>query len=329
MSLREETALPRFPLEAQQLISDVENKSVLGASRHVRMIVEACGILAEKSPASTGRELVDQLNRALQYFSQTRGQETAAISNAFAWVSKGLRDLEDTPVEEIKHFFVSRCNQFIAQSRQAVEKIARYGANLLCDCQSILAYDYSSSACAILNQIAREGKSIKIIVPESRTVNGGGGRPIVEEVVEYGHTAHFIPDAAIGYFARQADAVLVGIETIFSDGSFTNTLGTLTVVTLAWLRGVPVYAASELLKVDIHSIAGLNRAIESHELAALYEYPESFAKPDSVSVLSPMVEWIPASYLNAYITDLGILAPQVVWTQARDVFYPERGPIDL
>jgi ribose 1,5-bisphosphate isomerase len=325
MNLLKNNQFSHFPPEARQLIDDMENKSVLGASRHVRMIIQACVILAEQLQVETGRELIDCLDHAIQYFSQTRGQETVAISNAFAWITNGLRATDRADIEDIRRFFVDRCNAFIDRSLQSIDKIAEYGANLLSGQRSVLAYDYSSTVCAILSKVASEGRSMKVIVPESRTVDGG--RPIVEEVVELGHTAHFIPDAAIGYFTRQADAVLVGVETVYSEGSFTNTLGTHMLAEMAKKYCVPFYAVTEILKVDMSSLRGLNRTDKSHELAALYEYPESFSHPEKVSVLAPMVEWIPAGYLNAYITDIGVLAPQAIWIHTREALYSDTEPV--
>ena len=86
---------------------------------------------------------------------------------------------------------------------------------------------------------------------------------------------------------------------------------------------VPVYAATELLKVDINSITGVNRTIEHHNLDILFDYPQSFSIPERVSVVVPLVDWIPASCLEAYITDFGVVNPSVIWTHARESFPPE------
>lgn len=312
---------PDFPKKAQDIINDIENKTVLGASRHVRMIVIACRIQVEQSQTSNSKELLDLINQTMQYFSNTRGKETIAVQNAFAWITKGLQSRQNSPVRDTRDFFIKRCDEFINLSKRAVDKIALYGSNLISNFQSILVFDYSSSVIAILCRMGREGKTLSLIVPESRTVNGG--RPIVEESVKSGHTAHIIPDIAIGHFLRQVDAVLVGVETVFSDGSFTNTLGTHMVAEMAKKIYVPVYAATELLKVNMNSITGMNGIIEHHNLGTLFDYPQSFSIPERVSVLAPSVDWIPASCLEAYITDFGVVNPSMVWAHARESFPPE------
>jgi len=111
--------IPEFPPAAKKIVDQMESKDVLGASKHVRMIIEACNIVADQSAVKSSKELIHLLNQTMQYFLQTRGKETIAVRNAFDWLTDGFDQLQDAPVQDTKKFIDQRCNQFLESLIQA------------------------------------------------------------------------------------------------------------------------------------------------------------------------------------------------------------------
>ena len=88
-------SLPDIPLAAKTIVASMENKNVLGASRHVRMIIKVLRIISDQSIAQNSEDLIAQLNEVNQYFVQTRGKETVAVQNALNWTTAGNDKIVD------------------------------------------------------------------------------------------------------------------------------------------------------------------------------------------------------------------------------------------
>jgi ribose 1,5-bisphosphate isomerase len=194
------------------------------------------------------------------------------------------------------------------------ELIAAYGANLLMDCKCVLAFDYSSSMLAVLREVAKRGKKIHLIVPESRDLDGG--RPIVSEATAVGHSVQFVVDFAFHNYMRQADAVIIGAETIFSNGDCWNTVGSLPIAILADYFHVPFYVPTELIKIDSRSFRGEIKPMKMDDYSNILKYPGTFAHPELINVESPALDNVPAKLITAYITEQGVMPASNLWNAA-------------
>ena len=117
-----------------------------------------------------------------------------------------------------------------------------------------MAFDYSSTVSAIVLAMAAPNRTFTVVVPESRTISGGAR--YLEEFIPAGLTVRYLPDAAIEYGLGFCDAALFGVETLRSDGSFLNTIGSRMIAKLARLQGIEVYGCTDLLKLDLRSYSG-------------------------------------------------------------------------
>lgn len=186
--------------------------------------------------------------------------------------------------------------------------MAEFGANLLQDCKTLVAFDYSSTMMAILDELAARDVHLKIVVPESRVLDGG--RPIANEATDKGHSVHFTLDMAFPIFLQESDAVLIGAETIFANGDCWNTIGSYAIAALAKMYTVPLYVATELIKIDPQSFVGVRKVMKWDDFSRLLNYPETFRNPDLVSVTGPEMDHVPGSLITAYITPRGMLLPE-------------------
>jgi ribose 1,5-bisphosphate isomerase len=302
------TKLPSLPASAQGLLNKVFSGEELGASRNIRRINDAFCAIADEWDGSSRLTLVSSLLQTGEHLIETRGRNTPAIANAVRLVLHGLTELDgDTPAR-VTEFVTRRRDEYNARSIASVERIARYGANVLQESRTILAFDYSSTVLAILQKLAEQGRQARLIVPESRSLDGG--RPIVAQATAYGHLVRFIPDMAFGHYMAETDAVLIGAETLFASGDCWNTIGSYPIALVAARYQVPVYVATELIKIDPLSFQGIRRAIRPYDYASLYNYPASFSDSSSVSVVAPELDNLPARYITSYITERGLLLPE-------------------
>jgi ribose 1,5-bisphosphate isomerase len=306
---------PGLPKQAERQLEQMYRPGNLGASRFIRQSSDLFRLVVEGWEGDDGRELVEALLDTGDYISATRGRNTPAVSNAVRVMLRGLRELRLVSVAEVAQHVHANHEAFVAEAQAIVERVAECGANLLAACDTILAFDYSSSQMAILRRLAEGGQLKHLIVPESRTLDGG--RPIADEATALGFGVRFIADMAFAQFMPQVDTVLSGAETIFADGSCWNTVGSLAIAAFAAHQHIPYYVATDLMKMDPRSFEGVRRLPRPHDFAALLGYPGSFLYPDRISVEASDLDEIPPSLITSFITQEGILAPEHLGEQAR------------
>lgn len=303
-----EPALPQLPNDAHLLLVKITGGESLGASRNIRQINDLFETIAEQSPTSTPESLIATLIETGDYLIATRGRNTPAIANAIQLMLKGLENESPASVADVRQLVAQRREEYNTESLRNRKLLAEYGANLLANSETILAYDYSSTMMAILEELADRGRQVHLIVPESRSLDGG--RPISNEATDIGHTASFIIDAAFHHFLHKVDAVLIGAETIFADGDCWNTVGSYPIAVLAKKYQVPYYVATELIKIAPQSFTGRRRGMQPFDYASILNYPDGASNSEAVSVVAPDLDNVPGSLITSYVTQRGILLPE-------------------
>ena len=158
----------------------------------------------------------------------------------------------------------------------------------------------SSSGAAL----AKGNEKLELVVPESRTCDGG--LPILRQGMELARRLWLIPDVTLAFAMPRCDAVLVGVETFFSDGSFTNTVGSLTIAVVANHFAVPFYAVTDLTKADL---AGSKDIQPQRTFSQPLTGRSELTDEDRIETSYPPLEAVPARLLTAYITEKGIVDP--------------------
>lgn len=300
--------LPALPAPAQAIVDQLQSGKFLGASRNIRMINDLFCAIADHWESGDAPALIAALQQTGEYFTVTRGINTPCIGNAIRFVLRGLSSDTAKSVPDVREFINGRRADYNAQSLENARRMAEYGANLLTDARVILPFDYSSTQLAILKQLAENGHKKRLIVPESRVLDGG--RPIAREATGAGHSVVFIVDLAFSHFLREVDAVLIGAESFLANGDCWNTVGSYPIAVMADRLGVPTFVATELIKIDPLSFTGFQKAIKPHDYARALDYPASFDHPELVSVVAPDLDNVPASLIASYVTPSGILLPE-------------------
>ncbi len=305
--------LASFPPPVRQLMEVIESSGPLGTSAVIGMYGQALEMLAVESTARSGGELAEQALNLISYFSKTRGRFTVAVANSFAALRIQLDEIRegDRSVEELSLALRDFHRRLVSDRQGRMDAIAAAGANQLSGADCLLLYDYSSTVFKVVAALAKENENLQLVVPESRTC--AGGLPILRHGKELVCRQWLVPDAALAFAMPKCDAVLVGVETLFRDGSFTNTVGSLTTAIVANHFAVPFFAVTELTKAD----RGRSRDAQpvrtfDEPLAGHVEQLEW----DRIVTDYPPLEETPGTLVTAYITEKGVLRPERVWSTA-------------
>ena len=129
------------------------------------------------------------------------------------------------------------------------------------------------------------------------------------------------PDCAVGPALCGVDFALLGADRISSGGDVSNKIGSLGVAVMARREaGARVVVISEVDKI-VAGDGGKKSEIEAHEDVEVHpasELTEAWAEEmntelkemiheGTVKVFGEWFEWVPAEYIDAYVTEQGVL----------------------
>lgn len=296
-------------MEYLRLIVD---EGVLGASRHVALGLEMLAhILRTAAPA----EALRRAEAAAGFVARTRGQDTPVIGNSLASLMAGLAAV---PAPDRAAELADRIARFTKEATARRAHLVDAAARHLAGRRGLLAFDYSSTVAAIVLRIAGADPRPEVVVPESRTIDGG--EKYLREFAAAGIPLRFLPDAALGWGLARCDTVLLGVETLRADGSFLNTIGSAMLARLAHDQGAEVYAATELVKLDRRSYAGHRPppALRRYDRLVPTDLPT--AARAAIDTTAPELEVVPATLTTAILTEFGPVPPAAIWALGREIF---------
>lgn len=160
---------------------------------------------------------------------------------------------------------------------------------------TVMTHSWSSSVIDLLSRM----KPRRVIVSEARPF--GDGVRVARELVHAGISATLVTEAQMALFVHEADAVLVGADTILAEGDFINKIGTRLLALAARDAEVPFYAVAETLKVSAPS-APLPFAPQEGKAKEIC--PEKW-----LEVRNVLYEVTPSRLITAYVTEQGIVDP--------------------
>jgi translation initiation factor eIF-2B subunit delta len=285
-----------------QLLKEIRVDNVSGASELSRKAASVFVLFASESHAESPQEYFRDLLKVGTDLICSQ-PHMASIFNLVNSIVYSVEDL--IPIHtagELAEFTKEKAEEFSYNSLNSVQLIAQTGEKLVEDGSKILTFSASGSILAILKKAKETGKHFRVTVCESRPMLEG--RLLARFLGNAKIPVTLITDAAMGIYAKQADFLLVGADSV-SEITFVNKVGTLYLGLLSREYGVPLYMACERSKFissawRISAFAnGAPGEILDEELL-------------NVSVENPYFEEIPLSLCQQVITNEGFVTPSQI-----------------
>lgn len=299
-----------LPAVSIQGFDDIVSQKILGASTHISMIGEMIEEMVkdgiEKGESTS--EVIHRIDTVSQYFIETRGEASQAVSNAIYIMTRGLQDFSSNePIsKEIGEAILSVRNDYRKNSQVAISKVVEYSTNLAAKMDTLFVYDYSSTVDKFLQSLAKDGKKRTVYIAESRIINGG--YPFVRNCQESGYQIRFIPDASLMVAIRQSDACFMGAETFYPDGTAFNTTGSDLVGVVCQSLQVPLYFLTPMIKLDIRPTIGKEKNLVYNDVKArLSNGWDQAIRVDEVDFVTPELIGVPPDQIRAFVTELGVI----------------------
>ena len=224
-------------------IAEIRADRVRGASELARrclaVLMEAARALPETNSAGLREDLL-----ALAAELAGIRPSMAPVQNLLRRWREGLAIEAALELAVARQMAVERAETLIAASRRAVADCAAQAADLLGPGRTVMTHSLSSTVLEVCRLLKDRG--LRMIVTESRPLEEG--RHLAERLSTWNVPTLYITDAQMGVFVAQADAVLVGADSVLVDGAVVNKAGTCLLALAARERNVPFYVCCESFK---------------------------------------------------------------------------------
>lgn len=286
----------------------------LGANSNICSIIHMLEDLAGqvKDGRMSGEDGWQTAFELTDFFDRMRGDSSVAVRNAIRRLMEPVKE-NGLSGEEFARRLLESCASYTYESGHWNETIMDCAREVLGKADTVMAYDYSSTVNAVLQEMETWGRPILVFVPESRTLDGG--IPFIRNHKGKHLRFALIPDCAMAYYIGSCDAALVGVETFCGDGSLYNTTGSLTLAVLCREYKVPFYGITQFIKLDERLSEENPKKLEVFDMREVLGVSEA-VKELSMEVRCVGIELVPPRYITGFITEKGLLAPKDVRREA-------------
>jgi len=276
--------------EVTNQIQELREDRTHGASWLARQALGAAMLTARTSEARTVARLLEELKAVTRELIEAK-PSMASITNAVCrFVYEVAQESEQqVDLDSLKRFTQSRGEELVKASEEAVAMIAQRASELISTDDKLFSCSYSSTVCHALKVAKGASKDFSVLIAESKFGPGEsfGGRA-AEEIGAYGISVEIIPDEAIRRNMARVDKVLVGADSVLSDGSLINGTPSYELALAAKDNAVPFYVLCEKSKFNVRSHVGQEPEPE-----------EGFDR-------------VPAQLITGILTEEGMLGPEEV-----------------
>ena len=272
-------------------------------------------LTAFHSTAKTREELLTELEKSATLLRTTR--PTAV--NLFWAIDRIMKKAKETTgtKEKLTKVVVAEAQIMADEDIKTNRKMGKFGASLLedgdtvltqCNAGSLATVDYGT-ALGVIRAAIEEGKCIKVISCETRP-RLQGAKLTCYELMRDKIPVTLISDTMVGYVMSQGlvDKVVVGADRIVRDAVL-NKIGTYNVAVLAAEHGIPFYVAAPMSTMD-QTRSAEDAVIEERSPTEVTNIGCERIAPEGIKVMNPAFDITPLEYVDAVITEEGILRPQ-------------------
>ena len=286
----------------------IKNMQIRGAGKIARAAAEALKYWA--ADYSGSREAFKQNAEKIQNYLISTRPTAVSLRNAVYYI---INRIHGSTLDEMKESAVRGAEEFIKHSLDAVNKIGAYGAERIRDGSVILTHCNSSAALSPIIQAHKSGKRIAVFNTETRPWLQGHitSRILAKEGID----VTMIVDSAVRYFMRDIDMIIVGADTIASNGAVINKIGTSQIALAAHEARVPFLVAAETYKFSPETVIGKLVEIEERPAGEIAD-PNEFL---GVKFRNPVFDATPPEYVDAIITERGLISPYLAYQIIKEV----------
>jgi len=295
-----------IPDRIVEIREDIKSMKIRGAGRIARAGASALSEAATSYRGSDIRDFISYMEVIAEYVRSAR-PTAVSLPNAIAYVMNRLRRAKISSVQEGIEAVNKLAEEFIEYSLNAVRIIGELGAKRLVNGDVVMTHCHSTAAVSVIVTAHRMGKVNTAYVKETRPKMQG--LITAKALADAGLDVILIPDSSVRYYMKKVTKVVVGADTISANGAVINKIGTSMVTLAAKEARVRTYVAAETYKFSPRTVIGELVPIEVREPTEIVS-AEWLKENPEVKVYNPVFDVTPPEYIDAIITEKGVIPPQ-------------------
>jgi ribose 1,5-bisphosphate isomerase len=271
-----------------QRVEDIERDREHGASYLGSRAIETMKEVSRLSEARTPDDLFRDL--LLVSFRVRQAQPSmATLRNMLGRLMYRFDSKRDgsLAVEEFRQVVRVIADEELSGAKKSLDEASQNCAAFLPETCRVLTHSFSSTVSKALQYALQNGRRPEVYATESQP--GGEGRRLVKELSSRGLQAKLVPDVEETSDMPKVDLVLVGADSVMTDGSVVNKVGTSTIAALSNARAIPFYVVCETAKFSTVDFLG-----------------------EPVSIVKGLFDLTPSRLVTKIITERGVTEPRDV-----------------
>jgi len=290
-------------------LDKVINGRIYSSTETVLYTLELLGRILKENRDPT--LFVNSLERIL------KARPTASmLQNAVRLLTNNLAVTEVSTLDDFIASYENTRQAIVKKIFSDIEESSTIASRRLANNDTVMTNSYSLFVKRTIEKAVEEGKKIKVYVTESRPT--GEGVKFAAELSDKGIETYLIVDSAVRFFMKEVDKVLLSSEAISANGAVVNKIGTSLIALAAHEARVRVYVVSSTFKFSPETLVG--ELIEIPEIEISEYMPEGWEKLKALKPKSPLFDVTPPSYIDAIITEKGVIAPEFAVMMFRESF---------
>jgi ribose 1,5-bisphosphate isomerase len=292
-------------MSAEEVAERIRSMEIRGAAEIARRAAQALKEEAEAYHGDDLKELRSRMERSRDVLIASR-PTAISLWNGVQYVFKDTSSL--MTAAEYRSKVQENADKFIRRSKNALKTIGKLGANRVRDGDKVLTHCNSKAAIAVMAEAWAQGKRFEVYATESRPWRQGV--LTANDLAKLGIPVTIIIDSAVRYVMKDVDLVLVGADTIASNGALINKIGTSQVALAAHEARVPFTVCAETFKFSPRTIYGELVKIEERDATEVVKEGEV---PPEVKVFNPVFDATPPEYIDSIVTEIGVIPPYAAY----------------
>jgi len=293
----------------EQLLKDAErirSLEIQGATNIALSAIDFLSNYAKRLKCENMEIGLENLYKARDILIETRPTEPAMKNGLKFIISKLEEEKDHCDANYISDYIEKYKTQYYDMLQYSKKKIAEIGARRIPSSNNkyvVMTHCHSSLVTAILLEAKNQGKNFKVINTETQPRLQG--RKTAKKLLDAGIEITHIVDSAMRWAVRhfQVDLIIIGADSITSEGTIINKIGSRLLALVAHEEHVPFYVASPLLKYNPETNLGILEIIEMRDPKEIWKNP-----PKGIKILNPAFETVSRRYIDGLITEAGIFA---------------------
>ncbi len=206
---------------------------------------------------------------------------------------------------------IAAINQYVTKSKgeseKSLEKVADIFSEVVQDGDVLFTHSFTKSSLLSLEKAKRKGKHFSVISGESRPLKEGAY--FATRLAQLGIEDTVVTDAATAFYMPKCTRVVVGADTLYTDGTVVNKMGTLGLAILANQFKKPVYVLTITAKLYVPSLQGFRLKLENRPATEVMNMTDHKKVEEHLKAENFFFEETPAEYISYLVTEKGLIKP--------------------